>query len=162
MAETQTWEVGAGRVWPQGLLLSGSARHAGPTCGGHSSEVVSPAEHHPGPVAGALNQCPGQGGEEEDHGQVQHGHEERKVEALWGPKQTAGVERCHTAPLSPVVAGANAVLCMMPWNKGLVPTVEVTQGSGGPGTHSLPSFITGTPASHLLRPSGTSVQEKPP
>lgn len=64
--------------------------------------------------------------------------------------------------LLPVVAGANAVLCMMPWNKGLVPTVEVTQGSGGPGTHSLPSFITGIPASHLLRPPGTSVQEKPP
>lgn len=62
--------------------LSSSPPHTGPTCGGHSSEVVRPAQHHPCPVAGALNQCPGQGGEEEDDGQVQHGHEERKVEAL--------------------------------------------------------------------------------
>lgn len=62
--------------------LSSSPPHTGPTCGGHSSEVVRPAQHHPGLVAGALNQCPGQGGEEEDDGQVQHGHEERKVEAL--------------------------------------------------------------------------------
>lgn len=74
-------------MWPQGPLLSGLGSPAalptlGPTCGGHSSEVVRPAEHHPGLVAGALNQCPGQGGEEEDHGQVQHGHEEWKVEAL--------------------------------------------------------------------------------
>lgn len=35
--------------------------HTGPTCGGHSPEVISPAEHHAGPVAGALNQRPGQG-----------------------------------------------------------------------------------------------------
>lgn len=41
--------------------LSSSRPQAGPTCGGHSSEVVRPAEHHSGPVAGALNQRPGQG-----------------------------------------------------------------------------------------------------
>lgn len=160
----------------EGPLLSGSPPHTGPTCGGHSSEVVSPAEHHPGPAAGALHQCPGQGGEEKDHSQVQHGHEEWKVEALWGPKQIAGVERCHMDPTSlpyggmgpfycipsPLVTGANPVLCVTPWNKWLVPTVEVTQRSGSPGTHSLPSFITTTPASHLLSPPGTGVQEKPP
>lgn len=54
------------------------------TCGSHSSEVVGPAQHHAGPVAGALNQGPGQGREQEYHSQVQHGHEEGEVEALYG------------------------------------------------------------------------------
>lgn len=61
---------------------------------------------------------------------------------------------------SPLVT--NPMLCVTLWNKWLVPTVEVTQRSGSSGTHSLPSFITTTPASHLLSPPGTSVQEKPP
>lgn len=73
------------------------------------------------------------------------------------------MERCHIPlyPL-PMVAGANPVPCMTLWNKWLVPTMEVTQKSGSPGTHTLSSFITATPASHLLSPPGTSVQEKPP
>lgn len=54
----QVGSKGSSDLWPR---LSSSHPQAGPTCGGHSSEVVSPAEHHSGPVAGALNQRPGQG-----------------------------------------------------------------------------------------------------
>lgn len=63
-------------------------------------------------MAGALNQGPGEGGEEEDHGQVQHGHEEREVEALRGPNQKAGVEGLQPLSLLIMVAGAKPVLCM--------------------------------------------------
>lgn len=59
-------------------------------CGSYSSEVVGPAEHHAGPVAGALNQGPRQGGEQEDHGQVQHRHEQGEVEALGQPLVVEG------------------------------------------------------------------------
>lgn len=71
------------------------------TCGSYSPEVVRPAQHHAGPVAGALNQGPGQGREQEDHGQVQHRHEEREVEALRSPKhrQTGWLQlRLRPAP----------------------------------------------------------------
>lgn len=61
------------------------ARRQARTGGSHSPEVVRPAQHHAGPVAGALSQGPGQGGEQEDHGQVQHCHEEGEVEALGSP-----------------------------------------------------------------------------
>lgn len=67
------------------------------TCGSHSPEVVCPAQHHAGPVAGALNQGPGQGGEQEDHGQVQHCHEEWEVEALGA--QSTDSAAWFTAPL---------------------------------------------------------------
>lgn len=65
-----------------GPLHPGASRLWAHTCGSYSSEVVGPAEHHAGPVAGALNQGPRQGGEQEDHGQVQHRHEQGEVEAL--------------------------------------------------------------------------------
>ena len=72
------------------------------TCGSHSSEVVGPAQHHAGPVAGALNQGPGQGREQEDHGQVQHGHEEGEVEALHGAQAQStdggAVTACRRPP----------------------------------------------------------------
>ena len=67
-----------------GPLHPGASRQWAHTCGSYSSEVVGPAEHHAGPVAGALNQGPGQGREQEDHGQVQHRHEQGEVEALRG------------------------------------------------------------------------------
>lgn len=66
------------------------ARAQAHTCRSYSAEVVCPAEHHAGPVAGALHQRPGQGGEQEDHGQVQHRHEEGEVETLHGAQSTDG------------------------------------------------------------------------
>lgn len=120
------------------------------TCRSYSSEVVGPAQHHAGPVAGALDQRPGQGGEQEDHGQVQHRHEEGEVEALYGAQSTAGrpgAVRQQPSLGSPAPArrprgrGPNSVLAegsagvftnsTITWHQRLSPNLEVTQAAGG-------------------------------
>lgn len=99
------------------------------TCRSYSSEVVGPAQHHAGPVAGALDQRPGQGGEQEDHGQVQHRHEEGEVEALYGVQSTAGrpgaVRQQPSLGSPPPAPGAGALIrCLLRALQGFSPTVQ--------------------------------------
>lgn len=131
MGEAGRWRVHMGQTWGQGgqaerseetwvgqvkrglSFRPGRLPPAGPspqkhTCRSYSSEVVGPAQHHAGPVAGALDQRPGQGGEQEDHSQVQHRHEEGEVEALYGAQSTAAGRSLDAALTSAphLVAGA--------------------------------------------------------
>lgn len=121
------------------------------TCRSYSSEVVSPAQHHARPVAGALNQRPGQGREQEDHSQVQHCHEEGEVEALYGVQSTGGAggvecrPRLAASSLPPRLGGrgAHSVLhegfaayeglppTLQLLGSDLVPILEVTERTGG-------------------------------
>lgn len=174
LAELQQWERveeegGAGRVCPQGpkgfsaLWPRHSSSHpgVGPTCGGHPSEVVCPAEHHSGPVAGTLNQRPGQGREEEDHGQVQHGHKEREVEALWTQSRQQGWREA-TQPLCFLTVTTSALYegvshTATPWNKGCEGHREVAAQGLNPCLVSSPPPLLTT-----FSPPGTNVQEKAP
>lgn len=121
------------------------------TCRSYSSEVVGPAQHHAGPVAGALNQRPGQGREQEDHSQVQHRHEEGEVETLYGVQSTGGAggverwPRLAASSLPPLLGGrgANSVLhegfaayealppTLQLLGSDSVPILEVIQRAGG-------------------------------